>query len=1018
MSDKVFLDPQGRRIGLGEGETPPSPAAIKVSLVDANLMSGSSDRLRASCGGYFTNTKNADDLYDTPPPFTKFMPIDNSNPNILNVQSHHGSSVEASVLLNRQIDEGQGQAAMGFAGSMDERYENHQRTILPSVTFVCRIEGDPKANYLSDVLQGSKYWKTLFMGGEFEHHNIAPVYNEAAYDDHYITTELPYNNLQRNYLFKGASLTNVVGVVPHYNRYWQRYQTYYSQFEVSELHIPNWYAINLMGYAFNQSELLMTPSTPGKLASAEDHEQHCLKLFDYSMYDYYTCGQYVPNFRTMNSIVSPGSEGQVVELTTSDVMPTIDQPDAPQVKHLKRYINDTLPDKAPLIPLSSMNRMGNRNKNIIFNSKASMEQLSEYSEANQNSAAFPYYAMIQFPGLDRGQLSRAIEARECSSIFMRTLKESFSNQTDNKVRLTKKQFLKNMQFISSSVDRGENQTVSTTEMVSYRTVDLVKMLLYAYDNVLLTHEDFCFMDYQTLEVKAAEDTKALYRAYNSRNTSLLLTDVLRLLGGPRSAVPVNNLNAILNSQIDVGPKTLQEQAALIPESKYHEVLAYRVEKVGGPPQSDSMTQDVLQNFWIFNTHPGISPSQVLLDSQVKYGSKYTYKIYAYYAINGFKYQYSGLQLSRLIGQIREDGYTGPLEYASGIDGGPPTPPVAYCIEYYDPFTNTPTPDVMKNTSAVYGSAASQELSEYATDAQRAAVSSRTTEDGAPLPPYIANIAVTVQPSLRVVEVPILTKAVSVSDNPPNELSVTPAYTLGNTNRLTFDLDYQTFGAAPYPRAISEQDATQAMDYIESHDMTAYQHVQKESVSPQRAVEIYRLDSKPSSFRDFDIVAPKTISLAIDASDFSYTTATFDDIVKSNHKYYYLFRVLNSNNVAGNVDTIICAELVNDGGYKYALFDTLFEEDLAEESYTDCTSQFNKIFQLSPVLNQVSVDFAGANFEDNASSQYEIVKTGTAEELIWGKTFKIRLTSKKTGKKIDLNITYSDPNIKLEEDDED
>jgi hypothetical protein len=773
-----------------------------------------------------------------------------------------------------------------------------------------------------------------------------------------------------------------------------------------------------MGYAIDQTELIEQPSTPGALIGMEERDQRCLKLFDYSMYDYYTCGQYVPDFKTMNAIVSPGSEGQVVELTTPDVMPTKDQPDAPQVKHLKRYINNTLPDKAPLTSLSSMNRMKNRNKNIIFNSKASMEQLSEYSEANQNGAAFPYYVMVQFPGLDRGQISNAIEAREGSSIFMRTLKESFNNQTDNKVRLIKKQFLKNMQFISSSIDRGENQTVSTTEMVSYRTVDLVKMILYAYDNVLLTHEDFCFMDYQTLEVKAAEDTKGLYRAYNSRNTSLLLADVLRLLGGPTSAVPVNNLNAVLNSQIDAGPATLQEQATLIPESKYHEVVAYRVEKVGGPPQSDSMTQDVLQNFWIFNTHPGKSPSQILLDSQVKYGSKYTYKVYAYYAINGFKYQYSGLQLSRLIGQVREDGYTGPLEYASGIEGGEPTPPIAYCIEYYDPFTNTATPDVMKNTSAIYGLAAGLDISGYTSAAQRAAVSSLTTQDGAPLPPYIANIAVTVQPSLRVVEVPILTKTVSIKDNPPNELSVVPAYTLGNTNRLTFDLGYQTFGPAPYPRAISEQDVTQAMDYIESHDMTAYQHVQKESVSPQRTVQIYRLDSKPSNFRDFDTVAPKTISLAIDASDFSYTTATFDDIVKSNHKYYYLFRVLNSNNVAGNVDTIICAELVNDGGYKYALFDTLFEEDLAEESYTDCTNQFNKIFQLSPVLNQVNVDYAGVNFEDSASSQYEIVKTGTAEELIWGKTFKIRLTSKKTGKKIDLNITYSDPNIKLEEDDED
>ena len=47
------------------------------------------------------------------------------------------------------------------------------------------------------------------------------------------------------------------------------------------------------------------------------------------------------------------------------------------------------------------------------------------------------------------------------------------------------------------------------------------------------------------------------------------------------------------------------------------------------------------------------------------------------------------------------------------------------------------------------------------------------------------------------------------------------------------------------------------------------------------------------------------------------------------------------------------------------------------------------------------------------SEYTKVNVGVAEDLIWGKTFKIRLTSKKTGKKIDLNITYSDPAIFLD-----
>ena len=108
-------------------------------------------------------------------------------------------------------------------------------------------------------------------------------------------------------------------------------------------------------------------------------------------------------------------------------------------------------------------------------------------------------------------------------------------------------------------------------------------------------------------------------------------------------------------------------------------------------------------------------------------------------------------------------------------------------------------------------------------------------------------------------------------------------------------------------------------------------------------------------------------------------------------------------------------MVNDGGYKYSNFEVLFEQDLEEETFRDTTTQFKKILQLSPNLSQITIDESEASLSEPAKSQYDSVKVGTSNNLIWGKTFKIRLTSKKTGKKIDLNITYNNPDTKLEED---
>ena len=51
------------------------------------------------------------------------------------------------------------------------------------------------------------------------------------------------------------------------------------------------------------------------------------------------------------------------------------------------------------------------------------------------------------------------------------------------------------------------------------------------------------------------------------------------------------------------------------------------------------------------------------------------------------------------------------------------------------------------------------------------------------------------------------------------------------------------------------------------------------------------------------------------------------------------------------------------------------------------------------------DTKDADFSKPAKQQINKVKLGTAEDSIWDKKFKIRLTSKKTDKKLDINVTY-------------
>jgi len=954
-----------------------TPTSKKVSLVDLNLLEGTSDRFRHTLGGVFFNDFDASGKYFVPPLFYKFLPMNNTNQYIYSVVSYAGPAVDDAIstyVAGTTTSDQEAVRARGFG----EGSEYYQQTIIPSTQFVCRVEGNPSAPYLADVLKGNKYWEKMFTGGAYEYSTVESMYNNATYDDHYITTTLPYPNIEKQYLQDTADEKQFIAATYDYNHYLSEYQVYASSLD-SELLIPNYYALTLAAYA-----PLHVSRTMGAMAGQDE----ILSLLNPNIFDHYRLGGTL-KFEELTNYVIPTDP--VTELTPTWQVP------------LAAYLTGALVQNSSKISATALEYAMQHNKNILFGRPNVLDEDNELAEL---AVAFPYYNKINFPTAFSGQYSSILKNNECQTLFLRSLKEIFLDQAAETVPVANKQFMQNEMFMSSSAAAAGNIETSTTSTKSYKTVDLVKVLLHIHDNIEPQEEDFFVVDYNSVDTDATYDTKAVYRSYTSRNSIRTINDILATFGNVEHATKVNNINSILNSQNESIDYDVDSFNYLQPQSKPSEIVAYRVEKIGGPVTGDSNTQSALQNFWIFNDESLNTLN--LIDSQIKYDTTYTYKVYAYYAIKGFKYRYSDLQISRIIGQVSSDGAPGSVEAASGLADGPVDQPSGYCIEYYDPFTNERSKDLLENIPEVYGEESSIPVSSLSDESLRTAVSSKRGADERVLPPYVANFIVTLQPSLKIVEVPLMTKSYKVLDNPPNELNVVPNYVLDNSNRLHFDLAYQTFSAHSYPRPINNLDVTVEEEFLQANDFLATTMIDKETVSPQRIVEVYRLSTKPKSFRDFSGNLLSTLSLAIEASDFSYTTAVFNDIVKSNQKYYYLFRALNEQGIPGNVDTILEAELINDGGYKYATFEVLFEEDLQVDDFTKSSTQFKKILQLTPSLAQTEINSDDADFSKSAEIEYPNVDIGTAEDLIWGKTFKIRLTSKKTGKKIDLNVTYTDP----------
>ena len=164
---------------------------------------------------------------------------------------------------------------------------------------------------------------------------------------------------------------------------------------------------------------------------------------------------------------------------------------------------------------------------------------------------------------------------------------------------------------------------------------------------------------------------------------------------------------------------------------------------------------------------------------------------------------------------------------------------------------------------------------------------------------------------------------------------------------------------------------------------------------------------PLNIEDFQYSAYDSIITKIPQEKYAiYGAIQYHDKISANTNYYYLFKSINEHDMQSHLTPVIEARIVYDGGYSYAIFNTIQESELEQKIFTNPTKHFKNLIQLQPNLNQIQLNTSDVDFSNSAASEISNVSIGSADDLIWDKTFKVRLTSKKTGKKIDFNITYN------------
>ena len=407
---------------------------------------------------------------------------------------------------------------------------------------------------------------------------------------------------------------------------------------------------------------------------------------------------------------------------------------------------------------------------------------------------------------------------------------------------------------------------------------------------------------------------------------------------------------------------------------HSEILAFRVQK-SITETIANVNETEVQNFYFWNEQ-GLTRDDKLTirDSQVKYGETSIYTVYAYVAVSEINYRYSDIRTTRTI-----------------ASSSATTP--SYCLQFVDTSGNS-VAQLLSNTD--------QLLSEALTDSNQFALDQIKSTDR-----YLADFYLSIEPSIKVYQIPIATGQVTVLDHPPAPVDITPYQRKNDSNIIGFALRSEAASTSTYPVGLSVEERDAKRKYLRSHNLLQTEKIPDTSVSNLKTVEVFRKTMRPSTITDFsmkDIISQKDIT--VDDTDFADSTCLFEQKVPTNTKLYYLFRFVNANGTPGILSPVIEAELVNDGGYKYAIFNIVEMQEGDNSDIGAESLEFKKIFQMTPNLTQIALDDTDVDYTNRAAEEIGNLVVGTADDLLWDKKFKIRLTSKKTGRKIDFNVTYN------------
>ena len=168
-------------------------------------------------------------------------------------------------------------------------------------------------------------------------------------------------------------------------------------------------------------------------------------------------------------------------------------------------------------------------------------------------------------------------------------------------------------------------------------------------------------------------------------------------------------------------------------------------------------------------------------------------------------------------------------------------------------------------------------------------------------------------------------------------------------------------------------------------------------------EIYRLSQAPQILEQFDEVFPITVD---DMATYAFSdirgienkdkiSAHYEDMIVPNRKYYYSFKSVSYHGEKSKYSPVFEVEVLKDSD-EYKL--VVSEYHFPETKDFEFSKSLKRIMKIDPNIERVLFS------KQESKTNWEL-DNGTLLQKGQNKTFKIRVTSKHTGKKMDINLRF-------------